>query len=31
MDIKDIEEFSNIIKATGEFVQNGVVVSTLKE
>jgi len=31
MDIKDLEEFSGIIKATGELVQNGVVVSTMKE
>jgi len=31
MDIKGLEEFSGIIKATGELVQNGVVVSTMKE
>jgi len=31
MDIKDLEEFSGIIKTTGELVENGVVVSTLKE
>jgi len=31
MDIKDLEEFSGIIKATGELVQNGVTISTLKE
>jgi|GEM_PF-6243738 len=31
MDIKDLEEFSGIIKATGELVENGVNVSILKE
>ena len=31
MDIKDLEEFSGIIKTTSELVENGVVVSTLKE
>jgi len=31
MDIKDLEEFSGIIKATGELVQNSVTISTLKE